>query len=109
MQFPFFFSFYSLAFSFLIFLGSFKRILCESASVSYSVGSEVWGSMDCTPSGFSVRGILRARVEWVAIPFSRTLTGIKHGSPELQADSLPYKPLGNPFQNSVKYGMFLEF
>ena len=28
--------------------------------------------MDCSPSGFSMRGILQARIlEWVAIPFSR--------------------------------------
>ena len=75
MQFPFIFSLLlscPLFFFFLIFLGSFKRILCESESVSYSIGSEVWGSMDCTPSGFSVHGILQARVlEWVAIPFSK--------------------------------------
>ena len=74
MQFPFIFSLLLSfpLFFFLIFIGSFKRILCESESVSYSIGSEVWGSMDCTPSGFSVHGILQARVlEWVAIPFSR--------------------------------------
>ena len=29
-------------------------------------------SMDCTPPGFFVHGILQARIlEWVAIPFSR--------------------------------------
>ena len=29
--------------------------------------------MDCSPSGYSVHGILQARIlEWVAIPFSRT-------------------------------------
>jgi len=28
--------------------------------------------MDCSPPGFSVHGILQARIlEWVAIPFSR--------------------------------------
>jgi len=28
--------------------------------------------MDCSPPGFSVRGLLQARIlEWVAIPFSR--------------------------------------
>jgi len=28
--------------------------------------------MDCSPSGFSVHGILQARIlEWIAIPFSR--------------------------------------
>ena len=30
------------------------------------------GPVDCSPPGFSVRGILQARIlEWVAIPFSR--------------------------------------
>ena len=28
-------------------------------------------SMACSPPGFSVHGILQARMEWVAIPFSR--------------------------------------
>ena len=42
----------------------------ESESVSLSV---VWeDSMDCSPPGSSVHGILQARMlEWVAIPFSR--------------------------------------
>ena len=57
-------------------------------------------SMDCSPPGSSVYGILQARIlEWVAIPFSRDLSdlGIKPGSPTLQADSLlselPEKPI----------------
>jgi len=30
--------------------------------------------MDCSPPGFSVPGILQARIlEWIAIPFSRSL------------------------------------
>ena len=48
--------------------------------------------MDCSLPGFSVCGILQVRIlEWVAIPFSRDLpdTGMEHGSPALQADSLP--------------------
>ena len=56
--------------------------------------------MDCNPPGSSVCGILQARIlEWVAIPFSRDLPnpGIKSGSPELQADSLPVEPPGMPF------------
>ena len=39
--------------------------------------------MDCSPRGFSVHGILQARIlEWVAIPFSRNLSnlGIKPAS-----------------------------
>ena len=32
----------------------------------------LWDPMDCRPPGFSVHGILQARIlEWVAIPFSR--------------------------------------
>ena len=40
--------------------------------------------MECSPPGFSVYGILQARIlEWVAIPFSRDLpnSGIKCGPP----------------------------
>ena len=49
--------------------------------------------VDCSPAGFSVRGILQARIlEWVAIPFSRGSSqprepGIEPASPALQADS----------------------
>ena len=42
--------------------------------------------MDCSLTGFSVHGILQARIlEWVAISFSRDLPdpGIKPMSPEL--------------------------
>ena len=36
----------------------------------------LWCSMDCNPPGFSVQGILQARIlEWVAIPFSREPSG----------------------------------
>ena len=48
--------------------------------------------MDCSPQGFSVYGILQARIlECVAIPFSRGLpdAGVKARSLTLQADSLP--------------------
>ena len=51
------------------------------------------------PPGFSVRGILQARIlEWLAIPFSRgssqprNWTQVSHIA--LQADSLPSEPLG---------------
>ena len=50
------------------------------------------GPVDYSPPGFSVHGILQARIlEWVAMPFSRDLPdpGIKLRSPTLQADSLP--------------------
>ena len=54
----------------------------------------------CNPTdyslpGFSDHGIFQARVpEWVAISFSGDLPnpGIEHGSPTLQADTLPSEP-----------------
>ena len=55
--------------------------------------------MDYIPPGFSVHGLLQARIlEWVAIPFSRVLPDpvIGPGSPTLQADSLPSEPSGKP-------------
>ena len=55
------------------------------------------GTMDYSPPGSSVHGILQARIlEWDAIPFSRGFPdpGIKPGSPKLQADSLLSEPLG---------------
>ena len=54
-------------------------------------------SMDHSPPASSVPGILQARVlEGVAISSSRDLPnpGIEPGSPVLQADSLPFEPLG---------------
>ena len=42
-----------------------------SESVSHSVVSD-YEPMDCSSTGFSVHGILQARIlEWVAIPYSR--------------------------------------
>ena len=55
--------------------------------------------MDCSPQGFSVHGILQARIlEWVAYPSSGVLpnSGIKPRSPILQVDSLPCEPPGKP-------------
>ena len=53
--------------------------------------------MDNSPPGFSVHGILQARIlEWVAIPFPKDVPdlGIEPWSPALQADSLPSEPPG---------------
>ena len=61
--------------------------------------------MDCSPQGFSVHGILQARIlEWVVIPFSRGLPypGIKPGSPALQADSFRSEALGKPVVKKKK-------
>ena len=58
--------------------------------------------MDCSPPGFSVQGILQAKIlEWVDMPSSRDLPapGIEPMSlmsPALQVDSLPLVPPGKP-------------
>ena len=60
----------------------------------------VWDSMDCSPPGSSIHGILQARImEWVAIPSPGDLpdTRIESRSPALQADSfLPSEPPEKP-------------
>ena len=55
--------------------------------------------MDHSLPGSYIHEIFQVRIlEWVAISFSMDLPdpGIKSRSPILQADSLPYKPPGNP-------------
>jgi len=55
--------------------------------------------MDCSPPGFSLRGISQARIlEWVAYPSPGDLPdpGIELASPALQADSLPLSRQGSP-------------
>ena len=59
--------------------------------------------MDYSSPGFSVHGILQARIlEWVAILLSRGSSrpkkGIQPGSPALQADSSPFEPPVKPIQ-----------
>ena len=55
----------------------------------------LWKPMDWGSSGFSVHGILQARIlEWVAIPFSRGFSQAR--SPALQTDSSPSEPPGKP-------------
>ena len=60
----------------------------------------LWDSVNCSPPGSSVHGILQARIlEWVAIPFSKAFSPPRDGiqvSPTLQVDSLPVEPLGKP-------------
>ena len=54
-------------------------------------------SMDCSPPGSSVHGILQARIlEWVAMPSSRGSFQPRDRtrSPVLQVDSLPSEPPG---------------
>ena len=55
-------------------------------------------SMDCSPPGSSVHGILQAKtLEWVAISFSGDCPnpGVRPGSPAFQEDSLLSEPPGN--------------
>ena len=55
-------------------------------------------SVDCSPPGSSIHGILQARIlEWVAGSFSRRSSwhpGIEHRCPALQADALTSEPPG---------------
>ena len=73
-------------------------------------------SMDCSPPGSSVRGILQARIlEWVAIPFQGIFPnqGSNPGLPQLRADSLLSEPPRKPKNTGVGglshlYGNFLS-
>ena len=68
--------------------------------------------VDCSPPGFSVRGILQARIlEWVATPSSRDLLdpGVEPASPVLAGGFfffffffLPLAPPGKP---AIKWGL----
>ena len=54
-------------------------------------------SMDYSPPGSSIPGILQVRIlEWIAIPSSRELR-----SPSLQADALPPEPPRKPMNTGV--------
>ena len=56
----------------LLFLCLILIRLLQSQSVSRSVCLTLYDSMDCSPPGSSVLGILQSRIlEWVAMPFSR--------------------------------------
>ena len=57
--------------NFQLCLSFIPRVLCVYVLVSQSCLT-LCDSMDCSPPGSSVHGILQARIlEWVAIPFSR--------------------------------------
>ena len=76
--------------------------LCKCMKVKVKVAQScptLCDTMDSSPTGSFVHGILRARIlEWVAIPFSRDLpnSGIEPESPALQVDSLPSESPGKP-------------
>ena len=62
-------------------------------------------SMDCSPPGSSVHGVLQARIlDWVIIPFPRgsSQPTIEPGSPALQADSLPSERPGKLWKGKLR-------
>ena len=70
--------------------------------------------MDCSPPGSFVHGISQARIlDWVAISFSGggglPDSGIKPGSPTLQADSLLSGPPGKPLPLHILLPEYLAF
>ena len=70
--------------------------MCDACTQSCLI---LCNPMDCSPPGFSVHGILQARIlKWVAIPFSEDLPNseIDPGSHALQAYSLWPEPPGKP-------------
>ena len=56
--------------------------------------------MDCNLPGFSIHGILQARVIWSGLPFPSPgdlpNPGIEPGSPALEVDALTSEPSGKP-------------
>ena len=79
-----------------------KKWVCVKVSQSYLT---LCNPKDCSLPGFSVHGILQARIlGWVALSFSRDFPnpGIEPRSPSLQADSLPSEPPGKPKLYSEK-------
>ena len=73
-------------------------------SASHLVMPDFCNSMNCSPPGSSVRGILQAKIlEWVAIPFSRGSSQPRDQTtpPTLQADSLGSEKQGKPHLNNI--------
>ena len=80
-----------------------KDVSCCVCAQSLQSCLTLFNSMDCSPPGSSVHGILQARVlEWVAISFSRDLPnpGFKPGSLALQVDFLLTEPQGKPLYHA---------
>ena len=68
----------------------FWSFIQMESCVCVCVSHMLCDSIDCSPPGSSVHGILQARIlEWIAIPFFRGLPnpGIDPRSPALQVDS----------------------
>ena len=90
----------------LVYWKQSRMWVCVCAWVSTPSCLTLCDPMDCIPLGSSVRGILQGRIlEWVAIPSPEDLPdpGIEFRSPALQADSLPFEPLGKPPKSSNSY------
>ena len=82
----------------ICFVEGLKRPVCVIAQLCLTL----WDPMDCSLPGFSVHGILQARIlEWAAIPFfwgsSQARDQIK-----LQVDSLQFEPPRKPIEASMK-------
>ena len=93
------FKYFTLPYSSLYDLWSLVQ--CNS-STSSSVKVKV--SQSCNPMGYTVHGILQARIlEWVDYPFPGDLPNpeIEPRSLALQADSLPAEPQGKPKNTGV--------
>ena len=78
---------------------SWKSIIMHVCVLVTQSCLTLWDSMDCSPPGSSIHGILQARIlEWLAIPSSRGSSppGIEPGPLALQVDSLPSEPQGMP-------------
>ena len=68
-------------------------MLCAKSLQS---GLPLCNTVDCSPPGSSVYGVLQARIlEWVAISSSRgsSQPRVRPGSPVSQADFLPSEPM----------------
>ena len=69
-------------------------------------------TLDCSPQGSSIHGILQASIlEWVAISFSRGSSWPRdwtQRSPALQADALTSELPGNPWTSSSKSSLNLK-
>ena len=76
--------------------------------LSHAVMSDSCDPVDCSPPGFSVYGILQARIlEWVAISSSREIFPTQGSNSRLlhrQLDSLPLSHLGRDILGDTESG-----
>ena len=70
------------------------------------MSNSLWSHGLYSPPGYSVHGILQARIpEWVAMSFPRGSShpGIEPRSPTLKADPLPSEPPGKPKSTILQF------